>query len=241
MWAAGSGHLDVVRYLIEECACDPSQPQKGKRSFSGRTALHWAARKGHLSVVQYLVVNCRVNVEAATIDGTTAFGWASWQGHVAIMDFLTTQAGCDIHRTNAFGCNAVLWCAQGEQGDVETMTWLLSRGCHMTQVNHNGHGVLHKAAQRGNGAVCKWFWDTIITTKAKIGAGDDDMQTVLTLLGPDTEGYRPSDLAEMEGHEELAQTLVRWETDWITTHMGSLLQRTSSLPAWLTGFSARRH
>jgi ankyrin repeat protein len=233
----------VVQYLIEVCACDPNQPQQGKRSFSGRTALHWAARKGHLSVVQYLVQECRVNVEAATIDGTTAFGWASWQGHGPIMEFLSAtqqleQDGCccDIHRINAFGCNAVLWCAQGERGgDVDIMIWLLSKGCNMMQVNFNGHGVLHKAAQRGNDAVCMWFLETIITTrKDSKGVWDDDIQAVLPLLGPDTEGYCPSDLAGMEGHEELARTLVKWEMDWIATNRDSLLQRTFSLPAWLT-------
>jgi hypothetical protein len=85
MWAAGGGHLKVVRYLIEECGCSPSQPQQGKRSFSGRTALMWAARNGNLAVVEYLVLHCQVNIEGATSDGTTAFCWACWQGHISIM------------------------------------------------------------------------------------------------------------------------------------------------------------
>jgi hypothetical protein len=86
MWAAGGGHLEIVQYLIEDCGCDPSQPQQGKRSFSGRTALHWAARNGHLPVVKYLACEREVDVEAATIDGTTAFCWACWQGHQNIME-----------------------------------------------------------------------------------------------------------------------------------------------------------
>lgn len=85
-WAAGSGHLHLVKYLIEECECDPNQTQQGKRSFSGRTSLHWAARNGHFEVVEYLVCDCCVDLEASTIDGTTAICWAAWQGHLKIME-----------------------------------------------------------------------------------------------------------------------------------------------------------
>jgi ankyrin repeat protein len=136
MWATGGGHLDMVRCLIEECSCSPGQPQRGKRSFSGRTALHWAARNGHLPVVEHMANECQVNLEDATIDGTTAFSWASWQGHQSIMIFLD-EKGCNIHSKNSFGCNAVFWCAQGK-GDVSTMEWLRSSNCNLFLVNHNG-------------------------------------------------------------------------------------------------------
>lgn len=85
LWAAGSGQLRIVRYLIETCGCSPDLPQRGKRSFSGRTALHWASRNGQLEVVRYLVEKCDVNVDASTADGTTALCWSSWQGHLPVM------------------------------------------------------------------------------------------------------------------------------------------------------------
>lgn len=85
MWAAGSGHLRILQYLIESCGCSPDLPQRGQRSFLGRTALHWAARNGHLEVVRYLVEKRNVNIDAGTADGTTAFCWASWQGHLPVM------------------------------------------------------------------------------------------------------------------------------------------------------------
>lgn len=84
-WAAGSGHVHIVSYLIEKCQCCPNQGQVGKRSFSGRTPLHWAARNGHLNVVTYLIGQCTVDIEAKTADGTTAFCWAAWQGHLEVM------------------------------------------------------------------------------------------------------------------------------------------------------------
>lgn len=221
MWAAGSGHLSVCRFLVEECDCDPNQPQRGKRSFSGRTALHWAARNGHLSVVDYLVRDCGVDVESSTVDGTTAFGWACWQGHLPIMEFLSNRH-CDIHRVNSFGCNAVLWCAQGK-GDIATMEWLQSRRCDMTKVNSNGHGALHKAAQRGQWDVCLWFFNRFVTAAANI-------QDALRLVGPDKEGYCPSDLAGMEGNIKLAKRLA---TEEMAILQGSIVDPLL-LPGWLT-------
>lgn len=223
IWAAGGGHLSIVRYLVEECGCDPNQPQRGKRSFSGRTPLHWAARNGHLEVVRCLLQEYAVDIEAATIDGTTAFCWASWQGHVAVMDCLVEQ-GCDVNTTNSFGCNAVLWAAQGK-GDANIMEWFEAKGCDMIKVNNNGHGVLHKAAQRGQQAVCQWFYERWI----KAGV---DIETALRLVAPDMEGYCPSDLAGMEGHGDLAKELARMEMELITSsNVGVDL---SLLPPWLT-------
>jgi ankyrin repeat protein len=221
MWASGGGHLSIVRYLTEECGCDPNQTQRGKRSFSGRTPLHWAARNGHLDVVKYLVQKCQIDIEAATVDGTTSFCWASWQGHIPIMEFLSDH-GSEVHSINQFGCNAVLWSAQGK-GDTAIMEWLQTKGCEMTKINNNGHGVLHKAAQRGQQAMYSWFFETWI--KASV-----DGKTALKLVGPDTEGYCPSDLAGMEGHHELARSLATMEMDLIK----NLSMEYADLPSWLT-------
>jgi ankyrin repeat protein len=224
IWAAGGGHLEMVRFLVEACGCDPNQPQDGKRSFSGRTPLHWAARNGHLHMVEYLVRDCKVDVEASTIDGTTAFGWASWQGHLEVMDFLLEHGCCNIHAVNAFGCNAVLWAAQGK-GDNTIMEWLQAHGCDMICTNHNGHGVFHKAAQRGHGLMCQWFFQNHVEA-----ATSSDLRSALRLIGPDTEGYCASDLAGIEGHIELAETLASMEMEVASR----LSAHSTELPVWLT-------
>ena len=48
--AACNGHLEVVKYLIEECGADV-------HAFDD-SALHLANGKGHLEVVKYLVEDC---------------------------------------------------------------------------------------------------------------------------------------------------------------------------------------
>lgn len=213
LWAAGCGHLDIVKYLVEACHCSPHWGQKGKRSFSGRTALHWSARNGHIDVVQYLVQKCHVNIDAATADGTMAFCWASWQGHLGVMKFLH-ESGADVRKSNSFGCNAVLWCSQGE-GTVKIMQWLNSIGLDLTCTNSNGHGALHKAAQRKRRDICEWLCNSVYEDVGESGISINAFDNV----GPDTEGCCPSDLAGMAGDNELALYIskqeVRLASQWI--------------------------
>lgn len=181
LWAAGCGHLQILKYLIKDCSCNPEQLQQGKRSFSSRTPLHWAARNGHLNIVQFLVNECLVDINAATQDGTTAFCWASWQGHIEVMKFLK-EKNADVHTQNIFGCNAVQWAAQGEI-DTSGMKFLLSVSCDFLLINSNGHGAIHKCAQRGKISICKWLFDS------------SDIPFEIVHVGPDTEQLCPSDLA----------------------------------------------
>ena len=225
-WAAGGGHLDMVKHLIESCGCCPNVGQEGKRSFRDRTALHWAARNGHLNVVQYLLEECNADIEASTVDGTTAFCWASWQGHLEVMQYLHSR-GCNINAINSFGCNATLWAAQGE-GGLETMKWLCDDvGCDVMRINENGHSIMHKSAQRGKQGVIEWVLDR---TKGKL-------YEAIKLIGPDLEQHCPSDLAGMEGHAELAEWLSEKEkyvvAQWYDQVAIKDSNNISDLPKWL--------
>jgi len=238
IWAAGSGHFNIVKYLIETYHCSPHYGQKGKRSFSGRTPLHWSARNGHLGAVQYLVDKCHVDIDATTADGTTAFCWASWQGHLPVMKFLHDR-GADVQKSNSFGCNAVLWTAQGE-GTVETLQWLHSTGLNLLSTNSNGHGALHKAAQRKRGDLCEWLCNSVFENLD----GSDTSMCLFDNIGPDTEGCCPSDLAGMAGDDELAVCLAKQETRLACLWFSQLLDNNESivdksnrlpesLPKWL--------
>jgi uncharacterized protein YjhX (UPF0386 family) len=52
--AAEYGHIDIVKYLITECSCDPMVADK-----NGRNCLHIAAEYGHIDIVKYLITECR--------------------------------------------------------------------------------------------------------------------------------------------------------------------------------------
>ena len=219
LWAAGGGQLAIVQYLIQECACDVHTRQVGKRGFAGRTALHWACRNGHLPVVQYLIAQ-GANVHAPTADGTTSVCWAAWQNHPHVVEWLLQQQqktteGVSILKTiNVYGCNPALWAAQGN-ATTALMQFMESNGCQMGQINSNGHSVLHKAAQRGNSEVAKWFISKYVQNELN---QDDGSKDAIEFIAPDGEGCLPSDLAGQESHLSLARWLARKEAELVHSH-----------------------
>ena len=76
-WAAGRGHLALVRHLVDDRGMDASFPAHPPRrrdapTTRGRTALHYAARNGHLDVVEYLVGRPDVDADARAEGGGLA-------------------------------------------------------------------------------------------------------------------------------------------------------------------------
>ena len=63
--ACRNGHLDIARYLITECSCDPEYP-----NIDGETPLHLACLNGHLDMARYLTPHYN-NPECLRIDGVT--------------------------------------------------------------------------------------------------------------------------------------------------------------------------
>lgn len=201
LWAAGGGHLECVKFLVETCEMNPQTAvQSGRRSYAGRNALHWAARNGHLSVVEYLLSR-GVDVDGKTEDGSTAFAWACWQGHLNVMRYLVEVGRCDYLYRNEYGCNVACWCAMGS-GGVECMEYLASLGVEFDLINANGHSTLHKAAQRGNRDVCAWLLE------------NESLRVVSALARADNEGYDPAGLARVEGFRDVA--------DWLDAHRRAL-------------------
>jgi len=107
-WAAGGGHLDCLRLLIESKSSIPSSSatatttsqslsqsrvcKKRPRRRDGKTCLHYAARNGRLSCIRYLVEIQQMDLNIASGDGTTPLHMACYGGHLSAIQYLVQYA-----------------------------------------------------------------------------------------------------------------------------------------------------
>lgn len=194
-WAAGGGHLDIVKWLIE--SVDPAsatRPVSKRKRRDGRQPIHWAARNGCMDVLEYLLGNQEHVVEAPTFDGTTPLHLACFGGSVAAARRLL-QAGARVDTENDWGCNSTHWAAMG--GSVGILELLAAHRAPFQVLQKEGHSPLHKAAQRGHGDAIGWL----------LGEPYRDGGARELVSKPDTSGFRPSEIAEVAGHQDSAALL----------------------------------
>ena len=88
------GHLDMVKYLIENHQLDPLSPDD-----VDKTSLHYACEKGYLHIVKYLVDE--QSVDPAYVIGTsmTPLQVACRNGHLDVVKFLIDEKGCSYTQT----------------------------------------------------------------------------------------------------------------------------------------------
>lgn len=193
-WAAGEGHVECCKYLIEECHVDDSVlTGKLKRR---RHCLHWAARNGHINVCSYLIKERNIDQDIPTEDGTTPLHYAAMMGHIETCIWLVDVASADMNRLNVFGCNASQWCALN--GSVELFNCLMIRGMNVGLLNRNGHSVLHKAAMKGHQDLALWLMKPIVDGGCGFG---------LNHMLPDDDGFTPMSFARANGFDELSKKL----------------------------------
>jgi ankyrin repeat protein len=208
-WAAGSGHLDCLRYLVElqgECPAGPDKIQHQKpRRRDGKTCLHYAARNGHLDCIQYLVEDQRHPVDEPSGDGTTPLHLACFGGQLDAVRYLIRH-GADLAKTNDWGCGAAHWVAltrssTSSSDAVDLCKYLYARGASFVQVQRQGHSALHKAAQRQNREVIEWMMQVY---------GRDCSCAGL----PDQGGHTPSEIWLSAGGDAEFGQLMKEQYGW---------------------------
>ena len=168
-------HIEVVKYLIIECNCDPMTVINNV----GDTVLHYAAKKGlldflkaminhncnlmatnewdetilhcaveHIEIVRYLIIEC--NCDPMTVinnGGDTVLHYAAKKGLLDLLKFMINHHNCNPMATNEWG-ETILHCAMNH---IEVVKYLIIEcNCDpMTVINNDGDTVLHYAAEKG--------------------------------------------------------------------------------------------
>lgn len=144
--AASLGHVDVVRFLLQNGA------QIDGASKAGATALHMAAREGRTQVVQLLCASNAMVSAKTTVGQVTPIFLAAQGGHVKSMNILIKHqadpsACCGQSKTTPLHVAA-------ERGHFDVATWLLSGSrASVNQTDGDGATALHFAAAYGNASV----------------------------------------------------------------------------------------
>ncbi|KAG0632831.1 ankyrin repeat-containing domain protein [Tuber brumale] len=153
-WAAGRGHEDVVKALLEHGGVNPNTADTRYQ----RTPLYWAVKCGDVGVVKMLLERKDVNPNTADTEyGQTPLCWAAERGREGIVKMLLERE--DINPNTAdteYGQTPLCWAAEsGHEGGVVKM--LLER----EDINPNtastiyGRTPLCWATKRGHEGVVK--------------------------------------------------------------------------------------
>ena len=96
--AVHSGHLHIVKYLIDEEGCNQSDLDLDERN---ETLLHCAATKGHMEIVKFLTVEKHCDPTLQNIYNDAALHCAVRAGHTEIVKFLIEELKCPTRHPRA--------------------------------------------------------------------------------------------------------------------------------------------
>ena len=184
-WAAGGGHLECLRWLLERSNRDHTitqtgeEPLRKKRRRDGKTCLHYAARNGHLHCVRYLVESHAMDIQQPSGDGTTPLHMACYGGHLPVIQYFVAHQPLAAHATNDWGCSAAHWVAMTinpHSDQVHALCSFLHYECGVDfgARQGQGHSALHKAAQRQNRHVLEWMAKNVSKEELRAAAAPDD-------------------------------------------------------------------
>ena len=184
--AAHEGHLEVVKFLIQD------EPQVVYlRGSHGRTPLIVAASKGHLNIVNYLISQRYVNIDGQDIDGDSPLMAASFNNHTEVVKFLVHK-GANIELKKKGGAHAAYLAAQ--EGNLEILKILDHNAPFVIDLKDLiGRTPLQRAARNGHLNVVKYL---ISHPQVDIDSQDDN-------------GFSPLIEASINNHTKVVKYLVQ--------------------------------
>lgn len=175
-YAAGNGHVEVCRFLLQTVSMEARQRLQQKNTTihigetaassyantpnktQGRTALHWAARNGHLEVCKLLVEEYGANPDPLAKGDVTPLQLAVWRSHLEVCLWLSEKGCADKHFMNGWGCTVHHWLAKSP---------IYAEAIQQTESPNKDHMEAHTETRNDTItnaetkllALCKWLDD----------------------------------------------------------------------------------
>ena len=87
--------LAVVKFLVEQCQCDPN-----RKDAQGMNALHFSCRAGLATIARYLISKNHCDVSSCDSEGNTPLHFACQSGDLETVRFLIMEMKCDLNHEN---------------------------------------------------------------------------------------------------------------------------------------------
>jgi ankyrin repeat protein len=186
--AAHFGHLQVVRYLVQDTATPVVSGSSNTVTITSHrrllelanyhqtTPLMRASQEGHLPVVQYLVQSGAL-VNRKNRQSMTALMLASQRGHASVCQYLIQHGGADVdtRTTQAHSTSLVLAC---KRQHVDTVQVLVTAGCELYGTDARGRTARDICLQRHGSTTSSTT--TTATTTATASTGGPNSNTSIT-------------------------------------------------------------
>lgn len=172
MRAVEGGNMEIVKYLVEECKCDPNEKDKE----FGTTALMRAATCRRNDILSYLL-DRKANVKTRDKGGRTVLAYAADGRNMDGMETLVAK-GADLNVTDKEGHTLLM--KASERGTLNMVTYLIKKGAKVKAKTKYGKTALIYAAEGGYLDVVGYLLDhgADIKTKNKWGDTVLDIKTV---------------------------------------------------------------
>lgn len=207
--SASNGHLDIVKYLVQQEAGFDT-PNK-----AGNTALMLSASNGHIDVVKCLL-QLKAALDTTNSKGNTALIWSAYKGYLDIVKCLVQQ-GADITLEGEGNKTALAWATKKSIIEYLATAQLLKE----TKAGNNNFASLPYLVQQGAQVNTQ---DNAGNTALILSASNGDLESVRYLVQqgadvntPNKEGDTALIWSAYKGHKNIVAYLV--EQDGIDTNI----------------------
>ena len=151
--AAFHGHLQIVKYLIEQDYCERECRNRFKN-----TPLNRAAIQGQLEVVRYLIEERNCDPMCVSDWGRTPLHNACRYSQLKVVEYLMSLQGINVNARDTISTRSTPLDLAAGYGSVDVVSYLVhDKNCY-DPANYEGFDTpLHFAAYRGNLPVVKYL------------------------------------------------------------------------------------